>query len=49
MKYKKTLHIYELTMPMMTNIDTRHNEKTNKYSQKIKNMFGQMIIYGSTS
>ena len=28
----KTLHIYELTMPSMTNIEARHTEKTNKYS-----------------
>ena len=38
--HKKTLHIYELTMPMMTNIDTRHNEKTNKYSHFLTDMKG---------
>ena len=28
----KTLHIYKLTMPSMSNIKARHHEKTNKYS-----------------
>ena len=38
--HTKTLHIYELTMPMMTNIDIRHNEKTNKYSHFLTDISG---------
>ena len=38
--HKKSLHIYELTMPMMTNIDTRHDEKTNKYSHFLTDITG---------
>ena len=29
---KKKLHIYELTVPLTTNIDQRHREKTDKYT-----------------
>ena len=29
---KKTLHIYELTVPLTMNIDQRHTEKTQKYT-----------------
>ena len=32
LEHTKTLHIYELTMPSMSNIEARHQEKTNKYS-----------------
>ena len=39
-KHMKTLHIYELTMPMMANIDNRHNEKTNKYSHFLTDISG---------
>ena len=38
--HTKTLHIYELTMPMMANIDARHNEKTNKYSHFLTDISG---------
>ena len=31
-EHTKTLHIYELTMPSISNIEARHTEKTNKYS-----------------
>ena len=34
------VHIYELTMPMMANIDARHNEKTNKYSHFLTDISG---------
>ena len=30
--YTKTLHIYELTVPLSRNIDIRHKEKTEKYT-----------------
>ena len=31
-KHNKKLHIYVLTVPLMCNIDTRHQEKINKYA-----------------
>ena len=31
-KHNKKLHIYELTVPLMSNIDTRQHEKLNKYA-----------------
>ena len=36
----KTLHIYELTMPLMSNIDARHQEKSNKYSHFLTDITG---------
>ena len=37
---KKTLHIYELTVPLSCNIDARHQEKTQKYSTFITDITG---------
>ena len=31
-KHMKALHIFELTMPLTSNIEARHKEKTDKYS-----------------
>ena len=36
----KTLHIYELTMPLSANIDTRHQKKTHKYTPFITDITG---------
>ena len=37
---KKTLHIYELTMPLSRNIDARHTEKTLKYTHFLTDITG---------
>ena len=39
-KEKKTLHIYELTVPLTTNIDQRHAEKSQKYAPFISDITG---------
>ena len=39
-EHKKTLHIYELTMPLNMNIDTRNKEKTQKYTPFITDITG---------
>ena len=36
----KTLHIYELTMPLSRNIEARHTEKTRKYTPFITDITG---------
>ena len=36
----KTLHIFELTMPLNKHIDTRHQEKTHKYTPFITDITG---------
>ena len=38
--HTKTLHIYELTIPLNMNIDARNREKTQKYSHFIKDITG---------
>ena len=38
--HTKTLHIYELTMPLTRNIDTRHQEKTTKYTPFLTDITG---------
>ena len=37
---KKILHIYELTVPLATNIDQRNAEKTQKYAPFISDITG---------
>ena len=37
---KKILHIFELTMPLNKHIDTRHHEKTLKYTPFIRDIPG---------
>ena len=39
-KHNKKIHIYELTMPLMSNIDARHQEKTNKYAHFLTDVTG---------
>ena len=39
----KTLHIYELTMPLAKHIDTRHREKTNKYTPFLTDITGYKV------
>ena len=36
----KTLHIYELTMPLSRNIDIRHKEKTEEYTPFLTDITG---------
>ena len=37
---KQKLHIYELTVPLNSNIDARHQEKTQKYTPFITDITG---------
>ena len=39
-KHMKTVHIYELTVPLSVNIDIRNREKSNKYAPFITDMTG---------
>jgi hypothetical protein len=39
-EHTKTLHIYELTVPLSSNIDARHHEKTLKYTPFITDITG---------
>ena len=39
-KHMKTMHIFELTMPLNMNIDQRHKEKTFKYTPFITDITG---------
>ena len=39
-KHTKSLHRYELTMPLMSNIEARHQEKSRKYSHFLTDITG---------
>ena len=39
-EHTKTLHIYELMMPLINNIEKRHTEKTQKYTPFISDITG---------
>ena len=37
-KHKQTIHLFELTCPAERNLDTRHEEKTNKYASQLTSL-----------
>ena len=39
-KHTKSLHIFELTVPLMSNIEARHQEKSKKYSHFLTDITG---------
>ena len=41
---KKKLHIFELTVPLTTNIDQRNNEKSQKYAPFVTDITGNCFI-----